>query len=182
MSTPTLEALGLTKEQVLAAVAENIANSIEGFDAYEAAQKLVKERVEKELAQKLTAAVDEMMRVEMDRLMRTEITPVDIWGDKTGKPTNLRAAITERARNYWEERVDSEGKTSTSNYIAKPRHEWVFSKIVSEAFTDAVKNNTLSVIGAFKDALRADAAKRFDEQLDQLIRVTSLGQQKGKGA
>ena len=170
--------LGITREEILELAAQKLADQYsDESDLSDLANKKINERIERLVGNTLAKKVDETLTAEVEKLLRTEVVPVDIWGDKTGEPTTIKAALHKRAAEFWSEKVDGDGKPSTY-YSGKPRHEWLFSKIAAEEFSKAIKQDFVNIIGALKDSLRADYAKRADEYLNELIKVKSLGDSK----
>jgi hypothetical protein len=117
----------------------------------------------------LISKVDEILMREMERIMSTEITPVNIFGDREGKPTTIRATLAERAKVFWEEKVNGEGRRES--YGGSPRYEWLFNRVIKDEFEKVVKQNIVNMVGAFKDALKADAATVTAKHIDDLIKV-----------
>jgi len=166
----------ITREEILNLAATKLADQYaDDSDLGDIARKEINARIEKLVKEKLNACVDSALSEEMERILSKEIIPVDIFGDKVGDPTTIRAAIAVRARDYWMEKVDEKGKPDPRGWGTHPRHEFLFKRIAGEEFDKVVKQNMVDLVGAFKDAMRADAQKRCDEYLNELIKVKSLG-------
>lgn len=166
-----LAALGITKEEVLNLAARKLADEAADSDYIEgSARKLIEASVKQIIAESLLPKIDGFLHGELQALVSKEIVPVDIWGDSTGKPTTIRAALAERARDYWSVKVDNDGKP-TNYYGAKPRHEWMFGEIVKEEFAKAINQDLVNIVGALKDAIIDDCNKTVRAKIDELIRV-----------
>lgn len=167
-----LEALGITadelREQIIERAATKLADDA-GDEGYlgDRAIEIVKERIERSVAKNLDLRIEQTLAAEMGKILRETITPVDIWGERTGAPTTLRDALAERARVFWDVRVDKEGKPST--YGGSPRHEHLLRQLLNEEFTKAVRENITGMVTAFRDAVKVDAARITAEHIDKLI-------------
>lgn len=163
---------GITREEVLKLVVDKMVDDVwrEAGDTVEIVNRIIREKVDGQIGKNLDAKIDAALTAEMERLMTVEIVPVSIWGERTGSPTTLRDALSERARLFWDVRVDKDGKP-TGDYYGKPRHEHLFAKIVNDEFNRVVQQNVTNIIGAFKDAVKADAARITNEHIDKLIAV-----------
>lgn len=162
--------LNITKEDVLELAATKVADTY--FDQSEiesSVHKIVEQRVAEYIGKGLQARIDKFLDEEMSKLLAQEITPVDIWGEKAGKPTTIRAQLAERARVFWDVCVDKDGKESS--WGGEPRHAHLMKRIAKEEFEKAVKSNADVIVGQFKEALKADAAKLVAEHIDKLITV-----------
>lgn len=168
----------ITRDEILNLAAQKLADQYsDESDLCEYARKLIAERVEATVKASVMSKVDAILSAEMERIMSHEIIPITIWGERCGPPTTLRAALHERAMNYWMEKVGDDGKPSTG-WGATPRHEWMLKKYAGAAFDEAIKQNIINVLGALKDAIRADGYKQVDDALNELLRVKSLKEQK----
>lgn len=169
----------ITREELLELAAQKLADQFTDEDNLsESVNKRINERIEKVFATGLNQRIDAFLMAEMDKLVRTEICPVDIWGDKAGKPTTIRDSLAIKAHNFWNELVDDKGNPTTSSWGSKKRHEWLFQKIVGEEFASVVKQNLVNLIVAFKDAVREDAKANIDKHLSELIRVKGYSESK----
>lgn len=171
MNEPQSNPFGITREEILDLAAQKLANEFADQESLEnRISKLINQKVEEASKSRIIPAVDAALKAEMDTLLNKEIVPIDIWGQKAGEPTTVRAAFIEHARNYWDAKVDNEGKPSTY-YQAKPRHQYFFEKIAGEQFSKAVEQNIVNLVGAFKDSLKADVAAQMSNHIDTLIKV-----------
>jgi len=171
VSADTLQTpFGITREEVLELAARKLADAFSDDGEIEGqATRMIRERIETAFAQKLTARIDDFLTTEMQRLLGEELNPVDIFGERTGKPTTIRATLAERARVFWDVRVDCKGKAES--YGGRPRHEVLFTQIVNDEFVKAIQSTTNEIVGAFKAALKADAAKITAAHIDKLINL-----------
>jgi hypothetical protein len=132
--------------------------------------KMIRDKVsgmfsETSIKGKIDAAISD----ELQKLLGQEIVPVDIWGEREGKPTTIRAQLSERARKFWDVPVDNDGREST--YGGTPRHKRLMEQILKDEFAKAVKENAEVIVSEFKAALKVDASKLVSEHIDKLINV-----------
>lgn len=168
MNTP----FGITREEVLTLAAQKLVDAYCGDpDLSETAERMIRQKLEEAFANKLTRRIDDFLTNEMEKLVGQEIVPVDIWGDREGKPTTIRAALAKRARDFWNVSVDKDGRESTYGGIARSKQ--LMSEILKDEFAKAVKENADVIIGEFKAALKVDATKLVTEHIDKLINVKS---------
>ena len=142
---------------------------------YREVQKRVNEALSKTLNAKVERALDTAMTAALD----DEVKPVNIWGESVGTPTTLRAALHERAKNFWNEKVDKEGK-QTSSYGGKPRWEHIISIMTVKEFENAIKQDIVNIAAAIKDSMRSSFYAEVDAKLNEFFKVRSAEDQKRK--
>jgi hypothetical protein len=168
MSTKTLYPCEITKDELLDLTATKLADQFSDLpEITERAQNLIGERVKELFESSLKNKIDAFLVGEMEKLISQEIHPVDMWGEKTGKPTTIKAQLAIRARDFWDLKVDEQGKESS--YGGQPRHQYLLKKVAREEFEKAVRENIEEMVSAFKEAVRADAVKMATEHIDKLI-------------
>lgn len=161
----------ITREEVLELAANKLADRHENSEELEGlAVRIINKRIEEMFATSLNATINTALNTELSRILSEEVIPVDMWGKPTGEPTTIRAALHSHAMRFWNERVNEEGKV-TDYYGAKPRHEQLFARVANDEFAKAVKQDIVNLVGAFKDAMVANAAKITKEHIDSLINV-----------
>lgn len=162
--------LNITKEELLDLAASKLADQYgEMSDIESRVHQRIEQRIAAYFSEHIKAKIDEFLNAEMGRIVNQTINPVDIWGDKTGAPTTIRAQLAERAKTFWEVKVGEDGRESA--YGGEPRHTRLMKQISNEEFTKAIKANAEEIVGAFKVALTADASKLVAEHIDKLINV-----------
>lgn len=161
---------GITREEILDLAASKLAEQMSDFAELESkATKLITERVKDIIQNGVTAKVDTFLNDEMTRIVSQEINPVNIYGEREGKPTTLKAILSQRAKDFWDVKVNADGKSDC--YGGKPRSEWLFAKIVDEEFRKAIAANLESIVGAFKAALQRDAQAMVVSHIEKLIKL-----------
>ena len=162
--------LNITKEDVIELAARKLADAYaDNEEIGTRVNQRIEQRIKEYFENSVKAQIDAFLSSEMERLLNQTINPVDIWGEQTGKPTTIRAQLAERAKEFWEVKVDREGRPSI--YGGEPRHTQLMKNIAKEEFDKAIKANAETIIGAFKAVLKADATKLVAEHIDKLIRV-----------
>lgn len=163
---------GITREEVLNLAAQKLVDAYGGDpDLSETAERMIQEKVTEAFANNLNRRIDEFLTAEMAKLLGQEIVPVNIWGDREGKPTTIRAELAKRARDFWNVRVDKDGRESS--YGGSERSKVLMEQILKDEFAKAVKENAEVIIAEFKSALKVDATKLVTEHIDKLITVKS---------
>lgn len=160
----------ITREEVLDLAAQKLVEAFADESTIsDTANSLIRERVDKAFASKLNARIDDFLTAELEKLMAQEIVPVNMWGEREGKPTTMRAALAERARKFWEVRVDGDGRENS--YGGTPRHEALMKQLLKDEFAKAVAENAEVIVAEFKQALLVDSTKLVTAHIDKLINV-----------
>jgi hypothetical protein len=170
VANPETNLLGFTPEQLLDLAAEKVADQyLDREGVTWRVEQVLEARVKDAVGKGLNEKIDALLTAEMEKILGEEIVPMNIWGERQGSPTTIRNQIAERARTFWEERVNKDGKLET--YGGQPRHEHLIRKIVNEEFSAAIKQNVVAVVSAMKIAAKAHAEQITNEALDNLIKV-----------
>lgn len=159
---------GITKEELLNVAAQKIADQLSDYDELESnVNRLVRERVEELFSNKLKERIDSFLMEEMTRITTEKITPVTIWGEKAGEPTTIRQCLAERAKVFWEVKVDENGKES--NWGGQPRYERLMRDVLKAEFENAVKENAEVIVAEFRKAILADSVRIVTDHINKLI-------------
>jgi hypothetical protein len=165
MNTP----FEITKEEVLELAANKLVSEVDQDHALlELAEARICDQVDKIVAKGLKERVDAVLTSEMEALLSKEIVPVDIWGEKAGTPTTIRAPLHQRARDFWNVSVDREGRENT--YDGTPRHKLLMENILKDEFEKSVKANADVIVAEFKKALLLSSTKMITDHINRLIR------------
>ena len=165
-----IKELGITREEILNLAAEKLiqespADSDESLS--DLARRIVESKVSQYIADNLRTKIDQTLTAEIERLLSTTITPVDIFGKATGSPTTIRSALAEKAKAFWDTKVDKDGNPAA--YSGEPRYQMVMQKIVKTEFEAAIRQNATAIVDGFKAALKADATRLLSEHIEKLI-------------
>lgn len=163
---------GITKEDVINLAAQKIADEYcSTEEVSDIAANVITQRINDVLAAGLKERIDSFLREEMEKLVSQEIFPVDIWGERAGGPTTIRAELAKRAREFWNVKVDMNGKES--GWGGTERSKVMMQQIVKDEFANAVKEHSDVIVAEFKAALKENATKLVAEHIDKLINVKS---------
>lgn len=170
----------IDQERIEKAIIEQAVDRIYGNEdsIYESIRRQVDAKVSDALSKGLNGAIEKAINEVMERALDAEVTPINIWGERDGSPTTIRNALHERAKNFWNEKVDNKGEKSS--YGGRPRYEHVLGVITAKEFDTQIKQNIINVAAAIKDAVRGDFYKQVDEKLNEFFKVSSLEDQKRK--
>lgn len=168
MNTP----FEITKEEVLELAANKLVDAHYNSDENlsERAEKIIRNRVCELFSEThIKGKIDKALSDELEKLLGTEIIPVDIWGQRDGKPTTIRAQLADRAQRFWEVRISDDGRESS--YGGTPRCEVLMKKLLKDEFEKAVASNAEVIVAEFKKALTTSGHKVVTEQIEKLVRV-----------
>lgn len=167
----------LNQERIEAAIVTEMADRIaadEGFSQriQTAVDNRISELFQEHADTQIRNAIDAAIKEGFDR----EYTRVNGWGEREGSPTTIRKELEKVIGNYWNQKVDKNGKPST--YSELTRAEWLMSKMVADDFNGQMKQHIVNVGGALKDQLRESLHGTVNELLTQVFRVNSHGDRK----
>lgn len=168
----------LNRDEVLELAASKIVDDYANQDGlYDKIRKEISSRLDKLFKERVDSLLDQLLSDKLEEVMRTTITPVDIFGDKVGEPTTIRESLTEKAKEFWNTQVTEDGKVpKESNYYSsrklKTRAEYMLGKVISETFADEVKANATAILKDFKENLRTDLHKNIDRHLDNIVNTS----------
>lgn len=171
ISNPADNPFSITQSEIRDLSAQKVAEFILGNDAEKlnnAINKEIEFRVKDKFDNHANRLIEDFLNKEMEKIVSQRVIPVDIWGTQVGKPTTLRDALAERAKEFWSTKVDEDGKPTTWGGI--PRSERLMRKIMAEEFANAIKTNVHVIVAEFKKALQTDAIKIVTEHIDKLIK------------
>jgi predicted transcriptional regulator len=163
-----LSELGIGKDEILDLAATKLADEFgDAREIYERAAKVLRERIEEVVKTRVVFTVEATLFSEMEKIMREKVTPVDIWGEKTGEPTTIRAQLADKALVFWETKVSEDGKPTS--YGGSTRAEQVMRKVAQEEFQKALRGSVSEVVVAFKASLKQGMAKSIEDHINHLI-------------
>ena len=120
-------------------------------------------------------AINEAIRNGFDR----EYCRVSAWGEKEGASTTIRKELEKAIGDYWNTKVDRNGKPDTSYGDGKlSRAEWVMAQMVAADFKDTMKQHVVNLAAGLKDGLRQELHKTVNQLLTGMFHVKSLDDQK----
>lgn len=170
MNESTQNPFGITREEILDLAAQKIiSQECDNESVSEYTHKQINAKIKEIFESNLKGRVDAFLTEQMATIVGQEIHPVDIYGERAGKPTTIKATIAERAKNFWMQSVDDNGRESS--YGGKPRFQRMFEDIVKDQFKAAIAENCTTIVAAFKTALEQDASIQIKKHIDNLIRT-----------
>ena len=152
-------------------VSRCVGEVLSDFDYQGEVSDRISNAVDKKMQSEIDALAEKAMNDALDHALRQQVTPVDIWGQKTGEPKTLQAAIHEKARNFWLEKVGNNGRQSA--YGGTPRYEYLLKDMVKEEFHEIIKDNLHEVVAGMKEAIRSDLKSQVDKNLDVFLKVNN---------
>ncbi len=163
-----IEDLGITKEDLIEKATQKIAEEALSEDnPQDILSRIVYDKVKEITEQSLKDRIDKTLNDAMEQILGDEVIPRDIFGDKTGEPTTIRAALAERARVFWDTKVDNKGNIET--YGGKPRSEHLMKSLLDGAFNKAIQENMDVVVAEFKVAMKKDLSSSINKHIDKIF-------------
>lgn len=163
----------LNEVEVRQAIIEQAVDQILGNNIYEQIEREASKRINEAIAKRLDGIIEDTLNTITREALDTEIHPINIWGEREGNPTTVRAALHNRAKSFWQEKVNKNGEKTS--YGGVPRYEHVLGIITAKEFESVIKQNITDIAGAVKDAIRSDFYSGVDNQLNKLFKVKSAG-------
>lgn len=164
--TPT--PFNITRDDVLNLAADKLLREHD-FDVHEMISERVAVAVKAQLDTQLVPTINAALQQAVAGILENKITPRDIWGDVVGKETTIKEQLTSRALQFWDEKVDREGRASI--YGGTPRYEHVVHTVLAEEFAKAIKTNAEVVVKAFRDAMVANGQQLVADHIRKLVKV-----------
>lgn len=139
----------------------------------------VKKRVDALFAervnQRILDSIDEAVKEGFNRQYHL----VDGWGKKLGE-TTLAAELEKKVTTYWTQTVDSRGEASNGYGAKQTRAEFLLGQIMTQNFGDYCKQVIANAAGPFKDNMRMALHKAINENLNEMLKFNSIGDQEIK--
>lgn len=169
----------LNQERIEAAIVAEVADRIIGEDElFNRVRKAVDNRIDQLFKDQADAQIRAAIDAAILNGFEREYTRVNSWGEREGQPTTIRKELEKVIGNYWNEKVDTNGKKSSYHSERDlTRAEWLMAKMVADDFNGHMKQHVVNVGGALKDQLRVSLHGTVNELLSGVFRVNSLGDQ-----
>ena len=168
----------INQERIEAAIiAEAVDRLVGEDDLYSRVKTGIDTRINKifldSVEAKITAAVEDAIKTGFER----QYFKTNSFGQQTGAATTIAAELEKLIGGYWNEKVDSQGKPTSSNYNVMTRAEWMFLSITADDFNKNMKQHVINVGGALKDGLRSKLHETVNSLLSEVFHVRSLEDQ-----
>lgn len=155
-----LEDIGITKDELLEKVAENIVSDLHD-DAVRKIEQFIHEEIKTQIRSQVSAIIMDTARKTFDGAFQ----PVNCFGEKDGEPTTIREMFVQRAKEWWMQKVNSNGDPSTSYGSNKTMAQYHADKAMSEVTKEIMKSEFEPLI---LDA-RKKLAVAFTESVQELV-------------
>jgi excinuclease UvrABC helicase subunit UvrB len=154
------------------------------FDGHYDFGATLKSAVEKRLnalfAEKADAAITAAVDAALDDGFNREFVRVSPWGEKQGEPTTIRKELEGLLTNFWQQKVDKQGKPTENGYNSITRAEYQMTRIAGDDFIKNLEQHLIGSAAAFKDGLRVELRDRVDQMMGNLFHVQTA-QDKAEG-
>lgn len=159
------ESLGVSQDELTQLVVDRLVENVYSWgDSF---NEVVKKAVNKAVDEKVDDAVTKALNEALEQALDETVSPVNIFGERTGDDTTIRQALATRAQSFWFEKVDKDG--TLSSYGGQPRYSWLISRKMHDEFTAAVAENSEVLVAEFRKALKADLAAKVSEQIEKIL-------------
>jgi uncharacterized membrane-anchored protein YjiN (DUF445 family) len=160
------------EEGIICKVADEMIHSA---DMRKRIQHAVDERIDKLFQTvanaQITRAVEEAIKQSFER----EFCRVDSFGQQVGKTTTIRKELEILIGDYWNTKVDKQGKPCTSYSSSITRAEYIMTKLVAADFEGEMKQHVINIGSSLKDKLRSELHETVDKLLSEVFHVRSKG-------
>lgn len=168
MNAITLEALGITKEEIIDRVVTGLMDEIRE-DVMTDMEKQIVSKVMTEAQSKINSAVYEAVKTTCGNALDIKFQPLDKWGDKAGKPTTVREMFYDKAKEWWNQGVDAQGKPCSQYSVKSTMAQWhaeqavkgVISTTLNEEMGTIIKNAQTQVKTNIAQAIANFVAKHL---------------------
>lgn len=168
MSNEGSNPFGITKDDVLRLCAERILEQVES-DVADSIRDMVRSKVRDTIEVEVHKSISIALKEEMERILTSPITPVNMWGERTGSPTTIRDQLAMRAKHFFEEKVNQRGEAES--YGGRPRYEVAYTQLAQKAFDEAIKANMETIALTVKQSVRSSLWQSINNALNAKFNV-----------
>lgn len=155
-----LEDIGITKEELLEKVAENLVE-----DLHDGAKRQIEQFIHEEIKGQIRSQVSAIIMDTARKTFDGTFQPVNCFGEREGEPTTIREMFVQRAKEWWLQKVNSNGEPSTSYGSNKTMAQYHADKAMSEV-TKEIMNKEFEPL--ILDA-RQKLASAFTVSVQELV-------------
>lgn len=167
-----LQALGITKEDILDRIAEKAIEKADNDYEYQDQYARTYETTTNDLTKKLYEEIADNLDKDLKKIAHDAINKTfnkrNIWGEPISddaQPTVLEQII-ERTEKYFNTIVDSDGKPKKDNWGNKlTMAEYLIKDNLDERFSWAIQQN----INAFKKEVSEQIKQTYDKRFNELL-------------
>jgi hypothetical protein len=186
LTTAQLQALGISRDDIIEKVIERCVDSIMSADYYDdetGDQYRAKSDVEKQITKLCRQRVDEKVKEIADahvlpfvseRIENLTLQATNQWGEKTGAPVTFIEYLVKRADNYLTEKVDYNGKSKDENGSSygwsgtQTRITHMIHQHLHYSIQSAMKDAVQHVNAALSKGLQETVKTKIDEIVSSL--------------
>ncbi len=170
----------IDKERIENAIVDQVASE---FVNEENLSKKINDEVIKRIDRLFKDQADAQIKTAIDEAIHNgfehEYCRVNSWGQREGKPTTIRKELEKLIGNYWNTKVDRNGK-ETTYHDGTTRAEWLMMQLVAADFKKDMQQHVVNITAGLKDGLRQQLHKTVNDLLTGTFHVKSLDDQKLK--
>ena len=152
MTMATLEALGITRDEIVTRAAELLLEPDGGESVRTAMLAEVKRALAADMREVAEGQIDSLIEVTLADMVDAPFQPVDEWGDKKGKATSLRELVKTKSLEYLTEKVGSDGRPGYNANMS--RAAYLAKKAAEDAMTYEVKKEIADAVNTAKSQMR----------------------------
>lgn len=157
-----------------AIIAEVSDKMIGDDDLYSRVKTALDARIDKHFREVADAQISSAVELAIASGFEREYQRVDNFGSAKGEKTTIRKELEKLIGDYWNCRVDREGKPTTDSHGSKAtRAEWMMTQLVAADFQGDMKQHIVNLGGALKDGLRTELHQTVNKLLSDVFHVRS---------
>lgn len=179
MSKTLLEELGITREEVMDRIVAQALGSVANYrqtgeETWEDiplsadVDKRINQAVValmKSMESHIHARVEEHLRVELQKTFEAPFQRVNSIGEPVGEPTTVREMIVEYAKNYWNEKVDSQGKPGSHYGRNQTRAEWQAGQVIVSTYENLLRDSVSTMVADLKKQMPDTLAQELSKSI-----------------
>ncbi len=159
MDLQTLKELGLNINEIQSEIIESASKQV--------ASMIYKEIVE-DIRRKTQEMVSKKISETLIDALNKEYQPVDDYGYIIGEKTSLREQFVKSTKEWWSQKVDTNGKATNSSYNSMPRHQYIAKEVIGDVLEKTLKEDLYKLVAESKEMVRIGIAKEVVSLIDQV--------------
>lgn len=157
-----------------------VEEAVHGFmgddDLYQRIKTGIDTRIDKIFADRVSPLITDTVESIVKGGFERTYQKVDSFGRPQGQPTSISKEIERLVTNYWDQRVDRNGKpTENGAYNSTSRAEWMMITICADDFSKEMKQHVVNVAGSLKDHFRGVLTEHIGTMLSDVFHVNTAG-------
>jgi hypothetical protein len=175
-----LEQLGITREEVIDKIVNKALGAVasyrqtgeetwEDIPLHTTVDKKIKQSIDglmESMKVQINGRIDEILANEISRIFSGPFQQVNTYGEPVGELTTVREMIMNFAKNYWNDRVDSNGKPA-GQYVQKAmtRAEFQAKAVIDETYKTLLSTSVTSMMEEIKKEIPDTIAKELAQKI-----------------